>query len=112
MSELPEDLESGLEKALRTMEKVQARLESGEEIDEKELTALSRQIATQIESVRARLEESVGPMDQDRVREEMRKQLAPEEFEEWLAEETQRRSLREQMQREQTIAVQLGDPEI
>jgi hypothetical protein len=75
---------------------LQQRLESGEQIDEKELVMLSRAITAQIEKVRAALEEAVGSLDPDYVREEMRKQLSPEAFEEWLAEQELKKSKKQE----------------
>ncbi len=107
--DLPNDLEDGLESAMKSMGELQQRLESGSEVDEKELTMLSRAIATQIEKMRTALEDAVGTLDPEYLREEMRKQLSPEEFEEWLATEEGRKRLREEMKREEEIAKQLGD---
>ena len=107
--ELPNEVEAGLERAMHAMEEIQSKLEAGDEIDEKELTMLSRMVATQIENVRAALEAAVGPIDSDFMREEMRKQLSPEEFEEWLATEEERRQFREELSKEKPIAAQLGD---
>jgi hypothetical protein len=83
---------TGLEDARLAMGVLQQRLESGEQIDEKELVMLSRAITAQIEKVRAALEEAVGSLDPDYVRDEMRKQLSPEAFEEWLAEQELKKS--------------------
>ncbi|MEZ0324801.1 MAG: hypothetical protein ACAH95_02765 [Fimbriimonas sp.] len=106
--ENPNDLKDGLEQAMKTMEELQHRLE-GTEVDERELTMLSKAIATQIEKVRAALEETVGSLDPDHLREVARKQLSPEDFEEWLAAEEGRKKRREELKREEQIAKQLGD---
>jgi hypothetical protein len=108
-NDLPENIEAGLEKAMLAMAEIQSRLEAGGEVDEKELTMLSRMVATHIENVRAALEDAVGPIDPDYMREEMRKQLSPEEFEDWLATEEERRKFREELSKEKPIAEQLGD---
>jgi hypothetical protein len=107
---LNQELEQGLDKATQTMSELQSRLESGEPVDEKELTVLSRLIAAQIENVRAALEQALGPLDPDFIREEMRKQLSPEEFEEWLAGEEDRKRFREELAKEKQIEEQFGEP--
>ena len=94
--ELPQEVKGGLDEAMKTMEQLQGRLEAGQEIDEKELTDLSRSIAIQIEKVRSALEDVVSTLDPDLLREEMRKQLSPEDFEDWLANEQARKLKRAQ----------------
>ncbi|MDR3690667.1 MAG: hypothetical protein P4L46_14915 [Fimbriimonas sp.] len=95
--------------ALQQAEKLQARIEAGEEIDEKELTALSRVIATQIEEVRSRLEAALGPIDGEALRERLQTNLTPEEFAEWEAGEAERRKFRDEFALEQPIRRQLED---
>jgi hypothetical protein len=92
-------------------EALKRRLEAGEDIDEKELVALARKLATQIETARAMLEEAVGPIDPEVMRAEMKSRLSPEEFAEWEATEAERRAFREEVKKERSVADQLGDDE-
>jgi multidrug efflux pump subunit AcrA (membrane-fusion protein) len=98
-----------LQGALAQAEALQARIESGEEIEEKELTALARMLATQMEEVRGKLESAFGPIDPDVLRARMKIDLSPEEFEEWEAGEQERVHFRNEFAKEQPIRSQLGD---
>jgi hypothetical protein len=89
-------------------EELKNRLESGEQIDEKELVALSRRLATQIELARTLLEEMVGPIDPEIMRAEMKERLSPEEYQEWVQTEADRRAFREELKRERSLSEQLG----
>jgi hypothetical protein len=88
-------------------EALKARLEAGEEIDEKELIALARQMATQIEMARAMLESMVGPIDPQQMHAKMEADLSPQEYQNWVATEKDRAAFREEVKRERTVADQL-----
>ena len=75
----------------------------------KELVMLARQLATQIELARSMLEEAVGPVSREAMREEMKNRLSPEEFENWSATEEQRLAFREEVKRERDLAKELGE---
>jgi hypothetical protein len=107
-NELSKELESGLDDALKAMEEIQRRIEGGEEIDEKELLMLSRLVATRIEHVRMALEAAVGPIDPEVIKRQMKERLSPEEYQEWLITEEQRKTFREQVRQEKDIRNQLG----
>jgi hypothetical protein len=104
---LADEVGSIIHKTNLDAEALKARLDSGEEIDEKELIMLARQLATQIETARAMLEEAVGPIDRDVMRAEMQKRLSPEEFAEWSATEEQRLAFRDEVKRDREVAQQI-----
>lgn len=113
--DLTHDVEQGLQNAKTTLQYLQARILAGEEVDEKELTALARTVATYIEEVRSRLqnavESQIGPIPQERVREAMKERLTPEQYAEWLEHEEERNAFREEVKREKSLREQLSDRE-
>jgi hypothetical protein len=106
--ELERELTEGMGEVMQTAKDLEQRLQSGEEIDEKELKVLARMLAVQMEHVRSRLEEAMGPIDPEELRAQMEAQLSPEEFAEWSAHEEERKEFRDEFQREQAIRNQLG----
>jgi hypothetical protein len=107
--DLTQELGGGLEKAMLAMQEIQRRLDTDGELDEKELTMLSRMVASQIEEVRAKLEEAIGPMDADYLRKAMEQELSPTEYQEWLQREEDRREFRDEFAREAKLRAQLED---
>ncbi|MFI5386150.1 MAG: hypothetical protein ACHQ50_08525 [Fimbriimonadales bacterium] len=72
-----------LKKATKDAEALQARLESGEEVSEEEMTKIAQGVVEALEEANAMLREMLGPMDTALLREEMVKDMTPEEFEQW-----------------------------
>lgn len=99
---LPE-VDPGLSEVRSTLESLQQRMLAGEEIDEKELVAIARAVATRLEIIRSQLEEAVGGISPERLREEMERSLPREEYEAWLAGEQERESFRKSVAEERAL---------
>jgi phytoene/squalene synthetase len=85
------NLEGVLQEALSRAELLKKRIEAGEDIDETEIQAIARLIATQMEEARSMLEKVVGPVDHEQLKANLKAKLSPREYEEWLAAEEERR---------------------
>jgi hypothetical protein len=99
--------EDELHQVRQTLEYLQARMMSKDPVDEKELTMLSRMVATQMEMLRSRLEEALGPVPREEMLEELKSELSEEDFEEFLASEPDRLAFQEEIRQEARLREQL-----
>ncbi len=104
MTDVPNpEIHSLLQEAISQAESLQARIHAGESIDEKELEVLARVLATQMEEVRNRLEQVVGPVDPEELRLQMQKSLSDEEYTQWLQGEAERTRFRQEFAAESPL---------
>jgi len=72
-----------LQLATEKGEALQTRLQNGEHVPDEEIERTGREIVEAIESANALMREMLGPIDTALMREEMLKDMSPEEFEQW-----------------------------
>ena len=89
-----------LAKATQDTERLQARLEAGEDVPEEEMTAIARGVAEAIEEANAKLREMLGPIDSALLREKIVENMDDEEFEQWTEDNAALQEYRAQKAKE------------